>query len=90
MNVEFCEDNSGTSKKMRYFRKNKVGIRAPRAPPLDPPLCKENHIEDGQHLLMYFCKGNDNIRKELHSIILKTDSHFVNLADHEKIMYLLK
>ena len=23
MNVEFCEDNSGTSKKMRYFRKNK-------------------------------------------------------------------
>ena len=29
MNVEFCGDNSGTSKKMRYFRKNKV-------PPLDP------------------------------------------------------
>ena len=28
MNVEFCEDNSGTSKKMRCFRKNKV----------DPPL----------------------------------------------------
>ena len=25
MKVEFCEDNSGTSKKMRYFRKNKVG-----------------------------------------------------------------
>ena len=23
---------------MRYFRKNKVGARAPRAPPLDPPL----------------------------------------------------
>ena len=35
MNVEFCEDNSNTSKKMRYFRKNKVGARAP---PLDPPL----------------------------------------------------
>ncbi len=29
INVEFCEDNSGTSKKMRYFRKNKVGARAP-------------------------------------------------------------
>ena len=28
MNVEFCEDNSGTSKKMRYFRKNKVGGRS--------------------------------------------------------------
>ena len=25
MNVEFCEDNSGTSKKMRYFRKNRGG-----------------------------------------------------------------
>ena len=25
MNVEFCEDNSGTSKKMHYFRKNKGG-----------------------------------------------------------------
>ena len=25
MNVKFCEDNSGTSKKMRHFRKNKVG-----------------------------------------------------------------
>ena len=40
MNVEFCEDNFGTSKKMRYFRKNKVGARAPRAPPLDPPLVR--------------------------------------------------
>ena len=30
MNVEFHEDNSGTSKKMRYFLKNKVGARAPR------------------------------------------------------------
>ena len=35
MNVEFCEDNSGASKKMRYFRKNKVGARTP---PLDPSL----------------------------------------------------
>ena len=34
MDVEFCEDNSGTSKKMRYFRKNKVGA----TPPLDLPL----------------------------------------------------
>ena len=24
MKVEFCENNSGTSKKMRYFRRNKV------------------------------------------------------------------
>ena len=31
MNVEFCLDNSGTSKKMRYFRIKKWG-------PLDPPL----------------------------------------------------
>ena len=38
MNVEFCEDNSGTSKKMRYFRKNKMGAKAPQALPLDPPL----------------------------------------------------
>ena len=28
MNAEFCEDNSGTSKEMRYFRKNKVGARS--------------------------------------------------------------
>ena len=34
INVEFCEDNSGTLKKMRYFRKNKVA----GAPPLVPPL----------------------------------------------------
>ena len=33
INVELCEHNSGNSKKMRYFRKNKVGT-----PPLDPPL----------------------------------------------------
>ena len=38
MNVEFCKDNSDTSKKIRYFRKIKVGARAPRDPPLDPPL----------------------------------------------------
>ena len=35
MNVEFCKDNSGTSKKMRDFRKKKVGAQAPS---LDPPL----------------------------------------------------
>ena len=35
MNVEFCGDNSGRSKKMSYFRKNKG---TGRAPPLDPPL----------------------------------------------------
>ena len=26
MNIEFCEENSGTSKKMHYFRKNKGGL----------------------------------------------------------------
>ena len=42
MNVEFCEkDHSSTSKKMRYFRKNKVWPRAPRVPPLDLPLMLE-------------------------------------------------
>ena len=34
MNVDFCEDNSVTSKEMRYFRKNKVEARAPLNPPL--------------------------------------------------------
>ena len=29
MNVKFYEDDSGTSKKMRYFRKNKVGGPGP-------------------------------------------------------------
>ena len=38
MNVEFYEDNSGTSKKMRYFLKNKVGARAPPLDISDPPL----------------------------------------------------
>ena len=52
-------------------------------------VCKENHLEDERHFLMY-CKGYDNIRKELYSIISQTDSHFVNLADQDKIMYLLK
>ena len=37
MNIEFCEENSGTSKKMRYFRKNK-GERAMRHFKVDPPL----------------------------------------------------
>ena len=43
-NVQFCEDNSGTSKKMRYFQKNKVGAQPPRAPPLDPPLISTLHF----------------------------------------------
>ena len=51
-------------------------------------VCKENHTEDEQHFLMY-CKGYDNIRKELYSIISKTHPHFVNLADQDKIMLLL-
>ena len=32
MNVEFCEDNSGTTKKMCYFRKNKGGGPYPPGP----------------------------------------------------------
>ena len=40
MNVEFCEDNSATSKKMRCFPKNKVGAQVPRAIPMDPPVVK--------------------------------------------------
>ena len=42
MNVEFCKDNSGTSKKMPYFQKNKVGAWAPGPLPwifLDPICC---------------------------------------------------
>ena len=40
MNVEFCEENSSRSKKMRYFRKNsgEGGGRAPKGPSLGPPL----------------------------------------------------
>ena len=34
VNVEICEDNSGRSKKMRYFRKIKGGSPLD----LDPPL----------------------------------------------------
>ena len=52
-------------------------------------VCKENYIEDEQHFLMY-CEGYDNIRKDLHSLISQTDANFVNLTDHDKIMYLLK
>ena len=39
VNVEICENNSGRSKKMRYFRKIRRGGGC-RAPPLDldPPL----------------------------------------------------
>ena len=33
MKVEFSEDNSGTSKKMRYFRKNRVGPGPPDPSP---------------------------------------------------------
>ena len=48
MNVEFCEDNSGRSKKMRYFRqKNEVKVGA-QAPPLDPPLDNENKTNNGR------------------------------------------
>ena len=33
MNAEFCEDNSVTSKKTRYCRKNKVRVRPPGPSP---------------------------------------------------------
>ena len=42
MNVEFCQDNSGRSKVMRYFRK-RGGGGAPRAPPLDLPRLQEKY-----------------------------------------------
>ena len=42
LNVEFCEDNSGRSKKMRYFRTNIKGGGGGggggEGAPLDPPL----------------------------------------------------
>ena len=45
MNVEFCEDNSGRSKKMRYFRTNMRGGGGGGAP-LDPPLIlKSSYIK---------------------------------------------
>ena len=50
---------------------------------------KENDKEEQQHFFMY-CEGYDNIRKDLHSLISKTDPNFVNLTEHDKIMYLLK
>ena len=37
-----------------------------------------------------YCEGYDNIRKDLHSFISQTNANFVNLTDHDKIMYLLK
>ena len=40
MNIEFCEENSSTSKIMCYFRKIRKGGRgwAPRHFKVDPPL----------------------------------------------------
>ncbi len=37
-----------------------------------------------------YCKGYNDIRKQLHSTVSQTDPCFVDLTDHEKIMYLLK
>ena len=54
MNVEFCEDNFGTSKKMCYFRKNKA-----RAPHLDPPLFfVNNKINKISLMLQFFFMGS--------------------------------
>ena len=39
MKVEFCEDKSGSSTKMRYFRKHK-GVPGTPGSPLDPPQMK--------------------------------------------------
>ena len=44
MNVEFCEDNSGRSKKMRYFQKNKGSGSPPlnrSATELTPVQCNK-------------------------------------------------
>ena len=57
MSVEFCKDDSGSSQKMRHFRKNKRGggerggVAPPWAPLLDPPLItalapKRNYCTD--------------------------------------------
>ena len=36
-----------------------------------------------------YCQEYDDIRHELHSVISKTDSFFINLTDGDKIKYLL-
>ena len=36
------------------------------------------------------CKRYDNIREQLYSVISQNDGNFVNLTDHDKIIYLLK
>ena len=49
----------------------------------------QNHLyEISMQRKPYSRRGYDNITKELYSS--QTDSHFVNLADHDKMMYLLK
>ena len=52
-------------------------------------VCKRNYVEDEQHFLLH-CNGYVNIRNDLHSLISQTDSHFANLSDYDKMMYLLK
>ena len=52
-------------------------------------VCKSNYVEDEKHFLLH-CNGYVNIRNELHSLISQTDSHFANLSDNDKIIYLLK
>ena len=54
-------------------------------------MCKENYIaSEANNIFWMYCKGHDNIRKDLHSLISQTDANFVNLTDHDKIMNLLK
>ena len=52
-------------------------------------VCKNNYVEDEQHPLLH-CNRYVNIRNDLHSLISQTDSHFANLSDYDKMMYLLK
>ena len=46
-------------------------------------ICNRNCIEDEEHFLTY-CQEYDDIRRELHSVISKTDSFFTNLTDEDK------
>ena len=46
INIEFCEDNSGRSKKTRYFRKIRGGGGLPLDPPLDATAADDDDDDD--------------------------------------------
>ena len=51
-------------------------------------ICKENYTEGEQYFLMY-CQRYNNLKSELHSLISKSDAHFVTIRVYDKIIYLL-